>query len=239
MLQAVTFDFWGTLYQNAFGRDERLRLLAEALARQSQPRSWATLEAAYSHGWHVFERLWREEHRPITTARWLREMLAFLEADLPRDVLDGLERPLEEVHLRGDHPRPVPGVAGVLPRLRRRYRLGLISDVGLTPGRVLRRILDRDGLLSHFTALAFSDEIGVTKPQPEPFLFTLSGLNARPDEAAHVGDLPETDVAGARAVGMRAVLFLGMSRREDGVALADAAFEEYDELEDLLKGLGS
>jgi len=27
MLQAVTFDFWGTLYQNAYAQDERLRLL--------------------------------------------------------------------------------------------------------------------------------------------------------------------------------------------------------------------
>jgi FMN phosphatase YigB (HAD superfamily) len=49
MLHAVTFDFWGTLYQNAYARNERLHLLEEALACHSQPHPWAALEAAYRH----------------------------------------------------------------------------------------------------------------------------------------------------------------------------------------------
>ncbi|HUV89692.1 MAG TPA: hypothetical protein VMY80_08565, partial [Anaerolineae bacterium] len=138
MLQALTFDFWGTLYQNVDGREERLNLLDQVLARHSQPRSWAALEAAYQHGWSVMTRVWREEHRTTTVEHWLHEVLAFLDASLPEDVQAALRRPLEEVHLYGNPPQPVPGVAEVLPRLAQRYRLGLISDVGLTPGRVLR-----------------------------------------------------------------------------------------------------
>jgi len=237
MLHAVTFDFWGTLYQNASARDERLHLLEEVLARHAQPRPWTALEAAYRQAWSMLDRIWREEHRPVTVERWLREMLAFLKADLPEDVLAGLRWPIEEIYLHGDAPRPVPGVAQVLPRLSRRYRLGLISDVGLTPGRVLRQILRRDGLLPCFRALTFSDETGATKPLPEQFLRTLAILEARPEQAAHIGDLPEADLAGARAVGMRAVLFLGVSHRQDGQLLADAVFEEYGELEGLLEGL--
>jgi putative hydrolase of the HAD superfamily len=128
-------------------------------------------------------------------------------------------------------------VAEVLPRLAQRYCLGVISDVGLTPGRVLREIIRSHGLLSHFRVLTFSDEIGMTKPVAEVFLHTLAALEATPEEAAHVGDLPETDLAGARSVGMRAVLFLGVSHRQDGLPLADAAFEDYGELEALLEGL--
>ena len=237
MLHAVTFDFWGTLYQNASARDERLRLLEEVLARYSQPRPWTALEAAYRHAWSVLDRVWLEEHRSITIERWLREMLAFLKADLPEDVLAGLRQPIEEIYLHGSAPWPVPGVAEVLPRLSQRYRLGLISDVGLTPGRVLREILRRDGLLPYFRALTFSDETGATKPLPEQFLRTLAILEARPEKAAHIGDLPETDLVGARAVGMKAVLFLGVSHRQDGRPLADAVFEEYDELENLLERL--
>ena len=237
MLHAVTFDFWGTLYQNASGRDERLHLLEEALARHNQPRLWTDLEAAYGHVWSVWNRIWREEHRSVTIEHWLREVMAFLEADLPKDVLTGLRRPIEEVYLHDGAPRPVPGVAEVLPHLSRRYRLGLISDTGLTPGRVLRELLRRDGLLPHFGVLTFSDETGAAKPLPEQFLRTLAILEARPEEAAHIGDLPETDLAGARAVGMRAVLFLGVSQRQDGRPLADAVFEEYGELEELLERL--
>jgi putative hydrolase of the HAD superfamily len=233
----VTFDFWGTLYQNASAQDERLHLLRKVLAHHSQPRPWMALEAAYRHAWSVLDRLWLVEHRPVTVERWLREMLAFLGADLPDHALADLRRPIEEIYLHGGAPRPVPDVAKVLPRLSRRYRLGLISDVGLTPGRVLREILRRDGLLPYFRALTFSDETGTTKPLPEQFLRTLAILEAQPEEAAHIGDLPETDLAGARAVGMKAVLFLGVSQHQDGRPLADAVFEEYGELEELLESL--
>jgi putative hydrolase of the HAD superfamily len=237
MLQALTFDFWGTLYQNVDGREERLHILDQALARHSQPRSWAALEAAYQHGWSVMSRIWREEHYSATVEQWLREVLTFLEASLPDEVRAALLRPLEEVHLHGDPPQPVPGVAQILPRLAQRYRLGLISDVGLTPGRVLRELMRHDGLLPHFQALTFSDETGATKPLPGQFLRTLALLGARPQEAAHIGDLPETDLSGARGVGMRAILFLGVSQRQDGRPLADAAFEEYGELEEILERL--
>jgi len=237
MLHAVTFDFWGTLYQNAYARDERLHLLEKVLARHSQPRPWTALEAAYRHAGSVWERTWREEQRSIAVEHWLREMLAFLKVALPDEALAGLCQPIEEIYLRGDAPRPVPGVAEVLPRLSRRYRLGLISDTGLTPGRVLREILRRDGLLPHFRALTFSDETGAAKPRPEQFLRTLNILEAQPEEAAHIGDLPETDLAGAQAVGMKAVLFLGVSHRQDGRPLADAVFDEYNELEKLLERL--
>ncbi len=238
-LRALTFDFWGTLYQNASGEEARLDLLGEALARHGCERTRDALRAAHTHAWGVFQRAWLEEHRSLTMQRWIAEMLAFLKADLPPEVQVALCEPLEDVFLNttGERPLPVPGVTTVLPRLAGRYRLGLISDVGLTPGRVLTELLRRDGLLPCFGALTFSDDTGITKPTPAVFLRTLERLGARPEEAAHVGDLPETDLAGARGVGMHAVLFLGVSRRTDGCALASAAFERYEDLEALLEGL--
>ncbi len=234
MLQALTFDFWGTLYENAFGQKERLSLLERALRQAGRPRRWEELEDAYEHAWQAFEQVWRGENRPFSIEEWLREMLSFLEAELPEAVQRGLYRPLQEALLESP-PRPVPGVSEVLPRLARRYVLGLISDVGLTPGRVLREFLRRDGLLPHFRALTFSDEIGLTKPRPEVFWHTLEALGVCPKEAAHIGDLPETDLAGARRAGMRAILFLGVSRREDGREMADAVFSAYEEFEEVLK----
>ncbi len=239
MLRALTFDFWGTLYEGAYGDHERIDLLEEALARHRQPRTTHELRAAYDHAWSVVDRAWRTEHRSLPIDRWLAEMLAFLEVDLPEGALDYLCRPLEEVLLHSDGPVLIEGVADVLPRLARRFRLGLISDVGLTPGRVLRELLRRDSLLDLFRILTFSDEIGMTKPVSAVFLRTVGALGVSPQEAAHIGDLPETDLVGARAVGMRTVLFLGLSNREDGLPLADAAFSEYGELESLLVGLDS
>lgn len=238
MLKAITFDFWGTLYQNAYARDGRLSLIQETLVRHHQPRSLDEIDAAYDRAREVWDQVWQSEQRSISIERWLREILDFLDADLPADVQGALGDAIQEIYLRGDKPQPVPGVSDVLPRLARRYRLGLISDTGLTPGRVLRMIMRRDGLLSCFEALTFSDEVEVAKPLPKPFLHTLDALGVQPEEAVHIGDLPNTDLRGARGVGMKAILFLGVSEREDGLPQADGAFETYDELEELLEGLG-
>lgn len=235
MLRALTFDFWGTLYQNAFAQKERLEILGQALARAGYPRSPEELAAAYRYGWDFFDRRWRQEHRPVIVEEWVRKVLLFLQAELPAETQAGLRRAIEEALLKAP-PCPVPGVQEVLPRLAGRFPLGLVSDVGLTPGRVLREILRRDGLLAHFQTLTFSDESGVTKPCPEVFWRTLAGLGVRPEEAAHVGDLPETDIVGAKRVGMKALLFLGVSHRDDGRELADAVFADFAELEGTLEG---
>ena len=236
-LRAVTFDFWGTLYQNAYAHQERLELLGSVLERHKQVREMDELEAAYSHARSVWDRVWRDHQRSIPIERWLEELLGHLDVCLPEEAKRRLGETIESVYLRGDDPRPVLGVRDVLPSLSERYRLGLISDTGLTPGRVLREVMRRDGLLSYFDALTFSDEVGVAKPQPEPFLRTLDVLGVEAPGAAHIGDLPETDLRGARGVGMKAILFLGISHREDGRKLADAVFEDYGELGALLERL--
>lgn len=236
-MRAVTFDFWGTLYQNAYARDERLALLGDVLEHHNQPRTMDELEVAYSHARSVWDQVWRDQRRSIPLERWLEELLGHLDVRMPGEAEHELGKRIESVYLNGDDPRPVTGVKEVLPRLSDRYRLGLISDTGLTPGRVLRDIMRRDRLLSYFEVLTFSDELGAAKPQPKPFLRTLNLLNVEAAEAVHIGDLPETDLRGARGVGMKAVLFLGVSHREDGRELADAVFEDYGELCALLERL--
>jgi putative hydrolase of the HAD superfamily len=233
----VTFDFWGTLYQNAYARDERLALLGEVLEQHDQPRTMDELDAAYSHARSVWNQVWRDQQQSIPIERWLEELLGHLDVRVPSEAAHELGKRIESVYLNGDEPQPVTGVRNVLPRLSERYRLGLISDTGLTPGRVLRDIMRRDQLLSYFEALTFSDELGAAKPRPKPFLRTLNLLDVEAAKAAHIGDLPETDLRGARGVGMKAVLFLGVSHREDGRELADAVFDDYEELIALLERL--
>jgi putative hydrolase of the HAD superfamily len=46
----------------------------------------------------------------------------------------------------------------------------------------------------------------VEKPDPRIFRRALERLGAEPSEALHVGDSPEHDLAGARAVGIAALL---------------------------------
>ncbi len=82
--------------------------------------------------------------------------------------------------------------------------IGIVSNTGRTPGVVLRRVLERHGLLGHFGPVIYSDEVGVRKPEAEIFRRTLAAARVTPAEALHIGDNPDADVVGAQAAGMRA-----------------------------------
>ncbi len=97
------------------------------------------------------------------------------------------------------------GAAETVATLAPHFKLGIISDTGVTSGNQIRRLLDGFGMLRHFTATIFSDETRLCKPHREAFETALRGLKVTPSEALHVGDLLRTDVAGAKAAGWKGV----------------------------------
>jgi HAD superfamily hydrolase (TIGR01549 family) len=92
-------------------------------------------------------------------------------------------------------------VLPVLAALRRhRLRIGLVSNTGRDLGEfVVHHGLDVDAALA-------SVAHGKTKPDPSIFRAVLDLLGADPSEAVMVGDSPEDDIDGARALGMQAFL---------------------------------
>ena len=69
------------------------------------------------------------------------------------------------------------------------------------------------GLASRFDTIAVSHLEGIEKPAPEIFLRALRRLGVPPEEALHVGDVPELDEAGAKAAGIACVI---VDRRDGG-----------------------
>ena len=61
-----------------------------------------------------------------------------------------------------------------------------------------------DALELHVDAVVISEQIGVKKPAPEPFLECLRRLEVVASEAWFVSDHAVNDIAGAHHVGMRA-----------------------------------
>ncbi len=231
-LEAVTFDFWGTLVDGRFSpRAHRLAVLQSVLGdlshesiAQAYQQAWARFGAAALEGYGL---------PPATVLNMTLQALGrTLGAADHRFVL----RAWEEAIL--DRPPPLlQGATEVLRTLRGRgLWIGLISDTGVTPGRVLRAFLVRCGLRPFFDWLTFSDEMGITKRNPFAFLITLRAMGGvRPDRALHVGDSPETDIEGAHKAGMRAALVLESSGRREGCTRADLCL---DRLVDLLAVLG-
>ena len=134
--------------------------------------------------------------------------------------------------------RLLDGVADALAALSERgIRLGIICDVGFTPSPALLGHLERHGLLGYFDHWSFSDEVGVYKPDPRIFEHALDGLGGPdPGDCVHVGDRRRTDVAGAQALGMRAVrITAAFEDDSDHEPPGDVVIASYD---DLLPALG-
>ena len=135
-------------------------------------------------------------------ARW---GLAELGLDDPHPTLEHLIRSFEDA----SHSSGVRALDGAREDLAVLERAGvacaLVCDTGLTPRRVVRRHLDREGLLGALLVQAFSDEVGAPKPEKRTFAAALEPVGIAPEQALHGGDLRRTDVAGARALGMTSI----------------------------------
>ena len=101
-------------------------------------------------------------------------------------------------------------VLAVLDELRRHgLKIGLVTN----GQRDLEEFVAHHGL--EVDAMVGSRLHGRTKPHPSIFVAALRMLDARPQEAAMVGDSYEDDIAGARALGMRAILLDSDGMRPD------------------------
>lgn len=67
-----------------------------------------------------------------------------------------------------------------------------------------------------FCAIVISGEVGIAKPDASIFAIAMRKMRAQPKDVWHIGDNPDTDVAGARAAGLTAVWLNreGIARRE-------------------------
>ncbi|MHB1296049.1 MAG: HAD family hydrolase [Anaerolineae bacterium] len=235
MLRAVTFDYWGTLVDAGYDRSpQRFRFLARYL-RGTSPEQIA---ASYQSARDAFDGLRAAGFGP-PSAGLLSLTLDGLGAALRPDIFLSVLRYWEETTL-DEPPQVLPGAIEAIRAVRAQgLFVGLISDTALTTGRVLRQVLQRAGMLTLFDAVAFSDELGVTKGCRQPFAYTLRALGVPPQMALHVGDQPETDIHGAQLAGMQAALLLQNGHRHDGAGRADHVLETISALPDLTARLSS
>jgi len=96
-----------------------------------------------------------------------------------------------------------PDVPGTLASLRHLdMKLAIVSNWDCSLPDTLAG-LGLEGLVDR---VVVSAQAGARKPDPAIFETALNELKVEPERALFVGDSPETDVAGARAAGMRALL---------------------------------
>ncbi len=222
-IEAVTYDFWDTLVRSddpATLGARRAKMIG-LLGGYGHHVEAEVLDAAFIETFGVYSDHWRA-NRQYTARDGALHVLSLLDVQLDADereaAIDAYATAAAGVDMQlAEH------VAETLAILRGRgVRLGIICDVGMTPSPVLRGWLDRNGVLELFDHWSFSDEVGWYKPAPQIFEHALAGLGGiAPGRAAHVGDLRRTDVAGAKAMGMVAVRYRGVSDNADVPAVDD------------------
>jgi FMN phosphatase YigB (HAD superfamily) len=223
MIEAVTFDFWNTIARVPSGAmtEARQRAVAAACESGEVEVEAELLISSLEQVGLDWERSWaagRHLHPREAAGSLVRALGAEGAArDMVAEAFLGAGR---EVELE-----LAPDIVSTLGALRARgIRLGIVCDVGFSGGELLRELLDREDLLSHFSGWAFSDEVGHYKPAPQIFEAALSALDAEPGRAMHVGDLRRTDVAGAAAHGMRTIRYRGMNDEGDADSGPEAEF---------------
>jgi putative hydrolase of the HAD superfamily len=239
VIRLVTFDFWDTLVTDSavnLRAQRALRITAIRWALREAGEAVSEVEAEEIHersGVLLAERFWSDNRDPSREEQ-LRLVLdtagpgvaARLEPAAFEAALEAYTRPVLA------HPPELSPNAGRAVRelAARGVRIGIVSNTGRTPGVVLRRVLERVGLLEYFDTVSYSDEIGVRKPAAEIFHVTLARAGVAPAEAVHIGDNPDADVVGAQGVGMRAAHYTAGVRQ--AAARADLIISDLSMLPD-------
>lgn len=199
-LRAIFFDAGGTLIhmdpacilgalaQQGMVRDEPAYRQADLAARRAVV-AWLT-----------------SGHRDGEHARWqlyARTLLAAL--GCPPEAEHAVYHAVGERHRAATlWSYPTPGSMPVLASLRALgCRLGIVSNAD---GRVAT-FLAHAGLLDAFDFVIDSGTVGIDKPDPRIFLLACEQAGVAPGEAAHIGDVYEVDVLGARAAGVTPILY--------------------------------
>ncbi len=132
----------------------------------------------------------------------------------------------------------LPDVRPLLERLQQSsIRLGVIS-AGLQVKQAEKLI--RLDVLKYFcpTAIFFSDQVGVSKPNPKIFSKACEAVGVEPTRAMYVGDRPGHDVAPASTIGMKTVHYTGARgkyHRHPAPVQADHQLSDMRDLAPILK----
>lgn len=213
-LRAVTFDVWQTLLHDTpeskpGGRsDLRIQAMLRVLHEAGAAVEEAALRDAYQRLGAYCAAVWLA--REFDHEAQLRWLLAEARPPEPVRLSEAAWRALEVAYVDAIHqapPRLAPHAPQAIREIKARgLRVGLICNTGYTPGYALRRLFQEWGILEEFDDLAFSNEEGLRKPETELYHRVATRLGVDPAGIAHIGDDLDTDIAGAKRAGYRAIL---------------------------------
>jgi putative hydrolase of the HAD superfamily len=193
-------ESFGTVYASVL-EDMGVKLPADVLERALR-KTWREMERLIPAGmdrYAHFPGKEREYWMRFTEKTLEKASSARVRRSFVADVLSGLAEAFRARAAWKVYPDVVPALealqtAGV--------RMSVVSNWDSN----LPRLLERLDLDRFFEVIGVSHLEGIEKPDPRFFLHILKRMGALKEEALHVGDVPELDIAGADAAGLDSLL---------------------------------
>lgn len=212
-IRAVLFDWDGTLVKN-----NATRIPAASTSVDAYARKYLGVEAADGE----FERAFQAVLPPYkpgevqtvpTMARLVGEAFTWLGWPAGANDVESCARLFFDTGTLGQEV--FDDARAILSSLKYRgYSVGVITNA-IFPSHYFQKKVNELGIAGYLDAFVSSADVGLGKPHPAPYQRALADLSMHAHEAIFVGDTPETDIAGARASGMRAVLIERHKRPRD------------------------
>ncbi len=233
-IKAITTDFWDTIAFYPFTEeifDERVDHAYGIFRKYDITFETAKMlmKSIYEH----FENIWHNHNRTPTTPEMFRRIedvvgYRFSKNDFS-ELVEFNEKLIPEKYFHVSS-----ATAEAIRHLSGKFKIVIISDTGFEPGREIRNTLDRAGLLKFFHYCVFSDETGYSKPDERAFRLASEKTGCRPEEMIHIGDRENKDISGARASGMKTLLFTGFRNDDKKDTTADFTAENWQEVIELI-----
>ncbi|MBI2847176.1 MAG: HAD family hydrolase [Chloroflexi bacterium] len=205
MIRAVFFDMYNTIAHFYPPREELQAAACKEFGIQ-------VTHEAILRGYALADDFLARENARMPLSKRTEEGQRDFFAEYERVLLEGADAPVTKEM-----------AASIYARVRKfNYSLVLFDDVistlgvlkgkGLVVGiisniyRDLGNIYEKLGLLPYTDFVLTSLEAGSEKPHPPIFLLALKKAGVRPEETIHVGDQYNSDVIGARGVGIQPIL---------------------------------
>lgn len=239
-LQVITIDFWNTLFDSV-NHENRYKYRNDIFIEETSKLGFNInefdLDNAIKESWAYFEDHWINKMRTPESSELVQVIFSYLNLPYEKNTFNRIVTSYED-SLFEHPPVLIDGVRELLPKLAEKYRLGLISDTGYSPGTHLRKLMSDNDILDYFTSFSFSNETGVSKPHEKAFQTILQELKVDPKHSLHIGDIERTDVVGANNSGMISVLFTGVEsefdRKNPEITSADISINHWSELSEAL-----
>ena len=227
MLKAILFDLDNTLLDFSGFKRESALAASKAMRKAGVPLSEKEL---YARIFKVYDKKGIEYQRTFGDVLYGLELTQHeLERARQAAIIAYTKKKYACLKLR-------PKVIQVLSSLRRKYKLGIVTDA---PREKAWQRLILSGLDGFFYPVVTYNDTLEHKPSLKPFELALFLLKVKPDEVLFVGDNPERDIIGAKKAGIRTVLAkYGCIEYKEEMDVADYKLEKFDDLKNVLNEVG-